>query len=94
MPVLVLSSLPVQAKTRLYSNSGIASTACVMTLGEKASTAYGRPQAEFSQIFSCGTSVKIGLHKGKPPNPLYAQKITKCPAEIFDFFARTTHTTG
>jgi len=60
-PVWVLGSLPVQVKTRLYSSSGIASTARVMTHGEIASTAYGRPQAEFSQIFPCGTSVKIGL---------------------------------
>jgi len=61
-PILVLGSLPVQAKTRLYSNTGIASTAHVMTQGKIASTAYGHPQAEFSQIFLCRTSVKIGLH--------------------------------
>jgi hypothetical protein len=36
---LVLVSLPMQAKTRLHSISGIASTAC------------GRPQALFLQIF-------------------------------------------
>jgi len=42
-PILVLGSLPVQVKTRLYSNTGIASTACVMTQGKIASTAYGRP---------------------------------------------------
>ena len=65
---MVLSSLPVQAKTRLHSISGIASTARVMTQGEIASTACGRPQTEFSQIFSYGTSVKIGLHKGKNPH--------------------------
>ncbi len=38
-PILVLVSLPMQAKTRLHSISGIASTAC------------GRPQALFLQIF-------------------------------------------
>ncbi len=75
---MVLSSLPVQAKTRLHSISGIASTARVMTQGEIASTACGRPQTEFSQIFSYGTSVKIGLHKGKnPPNPLF-KKLVFC----------------
>ena len=63
---MVLGSLPVQAKTRLYSISGIASTARVMTQGEIASTAYGRPQALFLQNFRKRKSVKIA-HKGTIP---------------------------
>ena len=65
-PVWVLGSLPVQAKTRLHSISGTASTACVMTQGVIASTACGRPQALFLQIFHEEKSVKIA-HKGKIP---------------------------
>ena len=53
-PVLVLDSLPIQAKTHLHSISGIASTA------------YGRPQAVFLQIFHEWKSVKIA-HKGNIP---------------------------
>ena len=70
-PILVLEQSAkancLADKTRLYSNTGIASTACVMTQGKIASTAYGHPQAEFSQIFPYGISVKIGSHKGNPP---------------------------
>jgi len=71
-----LCSLPVQAKTRLHSISGIASTARIMTQGEIASTAYGHPQAEFSQFFPYGISAKIGLHKGIIPlTPLNNTKL-------------------
>ncbi len=106
-PVWVLGSLPVQAKTLLYSISGIASTACVMTQGEIASTAcvytqdkiastaYGRPQADFSQIFSCGNSVKIGLHRGISPNPFILQNqnfLAKKDVLSLKIFPQSQHT--
>ena len=70
---MVLGSLPVQAKTRLYSNTGIASTACVMTQGEIASTAYGHPQAEFSQIFPVEYLQKLACIRGIVPLAPFAK---------------------
>ncbi len=75
----------MQDKTCLYSISGAASTACVMTQGviastacvythdEIASTAYGRPQAEFSQIFPVEYLQKLACIRGIVPLAPFAK---------------------
>lgn len=63
---MFLRGLPIWAKTCLLFFLETASTACVMTQGRIASTAYGRPQAVFLQIFHEWKSVKIA-HKGNIP---------------------------
>ena len=89
-PVWVLGSLPVQAKPRLHSISGIASTARVMTQGGIASTACGRPQALFLQNFHKWKSVKIA-HKGTIPLTPSAVQNSQIALTEFLYFLLEKH---